>query len=325
MHKAKYMLTGVATASLFVAAAMNSSALDVDVSGYLDMSVLSTDTDGMPSDDSAGIDTLELCFKTEVADGVGVEAHVAGGSDEDFDLEQAHMTYAVNDNVSLIAGKYLSALGWEAFHAPDLFQYSTSATLVYPGMMNGAGAKYAGEGFEVYGSALAGVWDSTDTDTEDMGFEGNIRLTAIQNLTVFVGFATEEVGAVEATAEMPAMGEYDPTLVNVWASYKVGDNITLAAEFNDVSDWGGSDNDGEGWLAMINVGLTETIALTLRTSALDVEDAAGASVTDVEKWTIAPSLAVTENLSLIAEYSSSKDNVSGADTDQVALEAIVTF
>ena len=75
MHKAKYMLTGVATASLFVAAAMNSSALDVDVSGYLDMSVLSTDTDGMPSDDSAGIDTLELCFKTEVADGVGVEHH----------------------------------------------------------------------------------------------------------------------------------------------------------------------------------------------------------------------------------------------------------
>ncbi len=323
MFRAKVILTGVAAAA-FMVAGVNSAVADVEVSGYLDMSVNSTDTDGMSNVDSAGLDRAEVRFKSELAEGLAIEAHVAGGSDEDFDLEQAHMTYALSDALSLVAGKYRSKLGWEAFHAPDLYQWSTSATLVYPGMVNGAGLTYTMGGFEIYGAALASAWDSTSTDTGESAFEGNIRFTQIENLTVFVGYATEEMAATEMTEETPAMASYDQALINVWASYMIGE-ITLAAEYNDVSDWGGVDNDGEGWLAMVAIPVNDQLGVTLRTSALSVDNAAGAAVTDIEKWTVAPTYSVNDNLGLVLEYNNSEDKTTGIESSQVALEAIVTF
>ena len=325
MHKAKYMLTGIAAASLFFAATSKSAAIDIDISGFLDMSVTSTKTDGSETEDHAGLDQANVKFSAALSDELSFQARVFGGSDEDFDLEQANFTYMVSDTVSITAGKFLSALGWEAYHAPNLYQYSTSATLVYPGMMNGASAKFANDAFEVQGAALASAWDSTDTDSGEMAFEGNIRLTAIENFTLFVGFATEEFAATDATEDAPAMGDYDQSLINVWASYQLMENVLIAAEFNDVSDWGGADNDGEGWLAMVNIGLTDAIGLTLRTSALDVESGSGAAVTDNEKWTVAPSYVATDALSFVAEFSSTDDNISGLTTEVFALEAIVVF
>lgn len=291
--------------------------MGVEVSGYLDMSASTTDSDA-GSTSSAGLDTAEIRFKSELADGVYVEAHVAGYGANDvdgntIDLEQAFVSYSAISNWTIIGGKFLSSLGWEAYHAPDLFQYSTSATLVYPGMENGVGVQYAFDDVvSVYVAALSSAWDSNDKDPEDGAFEGNVRFTGIEDFTLFVGGATEKYTG------------YDQMLGNIWASYVLGDLI-LAAEANILSDWGADGNDGFGWLLMANYGITDQLGLTLRTSALTVENAAGADITDDQKFTIAPSYALTDNLSFVFEYNRLMDNVNDIDYDTVAFETIVTF
>jgi len=291
--------------------------MGVEVSGYLDMSASTTDSDAGRSS-SAGLDTAEIRFKSQLADDVYVEAHVAGlgstnGSLNTIELEQAFVTYSGITNLTIIGGKFLSSLGWEAYHAPDLFQYSVSATLVYPGMENGVGASYNFDDVvSVYVAALSSAWDSNDKDPEDGAFEGNVKFTGIEDFTLFVGGATEKYTG------------YDQMLGNIWASYALGD-LLLAAEANILSDWGADGNEGFGWLLMANYGFTDKLGLTLRTSALNVEDATGADITDDQKFTIAPSYALTDNLSFVFEYNRLMDQLNDIDYDTVAFETIVTF
>jgi len=284
----------------------------VEISGYLDMSASVTESDA-GSESSAGLDTAEIRFKSELADDVYIEAHVAGNGENDIIMEQAFVTYGGISNLTIIGGKFLSSLGWEAYHAPDLFQYSFSATLVYPGMQNGVGAKYAiTEGLEVYAAALSSAWDNDDKDPEDGAFEGNVRYTGIEDFTLFAGGATEKYTG------------YDQSLANIWASYVLGDLI-LAAEGNIVSDWGADGNEGFGWLLMANYAITDKLGLTLRTSALTVENAAGTDITDLQKFTIAPSYALTDNLSFVLEFNTLDDSIADDTADTLAFETIVTF
>ena len=291
--------------------------MGVEISGYLDMSAVTTDSD-LGRESSAGLDTAEIRFKSELADGVSIEAHIAGyGADDStlntIDLEQAFVSYTAISNLTIIGGKFLSSLGWEAYHAPDLFQYSTSATLVYPGMENGAAIQYAFDDVvSVYVAALSSAWDSNDKDPEDGAFEGNVRFTGIEDFTLFIGGATEKYTG------------YDQMLGNIWASYALGD-LLLAAEGNLLSDWEADGNEGFGWLLMANYGITDKLGITLRTSALNIEDAAGADLTDDQKFTIAPSYVLTDNLSFVFEYNRLMDNVTDLDYDTVAFETIVTF
>ncbi len=305
----------IVAAAIGLAAGANADELKimgVDISGYLDMSASTTDSDA-GSDSSAGLDTAEIRFKSELADGVYVESHVAGNGENDIILEQAFVAYSAISNLTIKGGKFLSVLGWEAYHAPDLFQYSFSATLVYPGMENGVGVQYDFDDVvSVYVAALSSAWDSTDKDPEDGAFEGAVKYTGIEDFTLFVGGATEKYTG------------YDQMLGNIWASYALGD-LLLAAELNLLSDWGADGNDGTGWLVMANYGITDQLGITLRTSALKVEDSGGADITDDQKFTIAPSYALTDNLSFVFEYNRLMDNVADIDYDTVAFETIVTF
>ncbi len=292
----------------------------VDISGYLDMSISSTDVDGGGDSDSAGLDRAEVRFKSQIDEKLSIEAHVAGGADESYDLEQAHMVYQATDSVSVVAGKYLSALGFEAYHAPDLYQYSISAGLVYPSFFNGVGVKYVGEGYEVYGSAASGIWDKTDTNSDKVGYEASVRLTAVENLTVFLGVASG------SPSDDPA-ADFDQTLVNLWAAYSMGP-LTVAAEYNDLSDWGADGVNGSSFLVMGNYMFNDSFGVTVRTSGIDVDAGGGTNALgcyDCDKWTIAGSYIVSPNLSLVAEYNSLSDNATDADADTVALEMIVTF
>lgn len=305
-------LAGISTAAL----AEDIVIKGVEISGYLDMSVSATDSDA-GTDTSYGLDTAEIRFKSELVDDVYIEAHVSGGGTTNsfvnsIELEQAFMTYTGLENITFIGGKFLSSLGWEAFHAPDLFQYSYSATLVYPGMQNGAGIKYSAESFSVYGAVLAGVWDSYDKDGSRGGVEGNVKFTGVEDLTVFVGGATESYAG------------YQQSLLNIWASYAI-DKLLLAAELNTVLDWGADGTDGFGWLFMANYGFTDQLGLTLRTSGLMVENAAGADVNDDIKFTVAPSYVLTDNLSFVLEYNILEDGVSDDTIQTAAFETIVTF
>lgn len=306
----KKLITAATIMGLSAAAFAEVDISGVEISGYIDMSMSAAKNDAGTTS-SAGLDGYEIRFESALPQDFSVAAHIAGNGENDIILEQAYLTYSGISNVTIIAGKYLSSLGWEAYHAPDLFQWSYSATLVYPGMHNGVGIKYANDYFEVYGAALSSAWDDTDKDPEEGAFEGNIRYTGLEDFTLFVGAATEDYVT------------YQQTLLNVWASYVVGDLI-LAAEINGLSDWTAEDNKGYGWLLMANYMFTEKMGLTLRTSALNVEDAAGTEYIDDMKFTIAPSYCFTDNFCMLAEFNTLED-ITGDSTQTVALEAILTF
>ncbi|QBG48567.1 hypothetical protein EGM51_14580 [Verrucomicrobia bacterium S94] len=286
------------------------------MSGYLDMSVSASDSEA-GTDTSYGLDAANIKFSSQLTDDVYFEARVNGSGDTNsvmnsIELEQAYMAYSGISNVTITAGKFLSSLGWEAYHAPNLFQYSYSATLVYPGMQNGASVRYAADWFSVYGAVLAGVWDNYDKDGSRGGVEASAKFTGVEDLTVLIGGATESYPG------------YDQSLLNIWASYAM-DQLLLAAEFNAVFDWGAEGTDGFGWLLMANYTFTDQFGLTLRTSGLMVEDDAGNDVNDDIKFTVAPSYVLTDNLSFVLEYNILEDGVADDTIQTVALESIVTF
>jgi hypothetical protein len=289
----------------------------VEISGFLDMSISSTTSDDTPTETSYGLDAANLKFASDLTDDVYVEARINGtGGQNDvlnsIELEQAYVAYTGVDNFTFVGGKFLSSLGWEAYHAPNLYQYSYSATLLYPGMQNGAGATYSAESFSVYAAALGGVWDAYDTDGSRGGVEGNFRYTGVEDFTLFVGGATESYPG------------YQQSLLNIWASYAI-DELLLAAEVNSVTDWTAEGTEGFGWLFMANYMFTDQFGLTARTSGLMLEDDAGDDVNDDIKFTIAPLYSLTENLSFVAEYNILTDGVADDTFHTVAFETIVTF
>ena len=280
-------------------------------SGYLDVSYHNSSDNG-DSSSELGLDTFELRLNYQANDKLQIEAHAAGGSDADFALEQAHLKYQLNDNVTLVAGKFLSIQGWEAFHAPDLMQSSTSATLVYPGMMNGISASYSNSDFVVYGAYMASAWDADDTDTKHPAFELAFKLKSIENINIHLGYTEED------------MGSFDQSLVNFWLSYVKGP-MTLAAEYNQVDNWGAAGHHGAGWLLMANYKFNAQWHLTLRTSSLDVDDHHDLNLQQARKWTISPQYHLSEDWAMVLEYSKLTDDVVGRDRQQLVLESVFSF
>ena len=54
------------------------------------------------------------------------------------EIEEAVLTYTINDNLSISAGRMLSYLGFEAYDAPNMYQISTAySTKLSTGCMMG--------------------------------------------------------------------------------------------------------------------------------------------------------------------------------------------
>ena len=68
-------------------------------------------------------------------------------------MEEAVLTYAFNDNLSVSAGRMLSYLGFEAYDAPNMYQITTAySDVLYDGYYDGVSVDYATDMFSV------GVW-----------------------------------------------------------------------------------------------------------------------------------------------------------------------
>ena len=93
------------------------------------------------------------------------------------ELEEAVLTYSINDNLSVSAGRMLSYLGFEAYDAPNMYQITTAYAdmVLYDGYADGVSVDYATDMFSI------GVW--TDL-AENPGFEYALAYTGVENLTV---------------------------------------------------------------------------------------------------------------------------------------------
>ena len=302
----------------------------LSVSGFLDMSSTTT-SGGDETEIGLSFDQFELDFKIEQGSVTGYVDIDSTGADAGIKLEQGYVTYSLPEStvsgVSIKAGRFLSAMGFEAAEPTGLFQYSFSEGIPYPGYQNGIGidvnpAKQVG----VYVALLSGVWDVNDTDVKNPGIEAQVALTPIEQFTAKVGYA------------MDKLEDYSQSELNAWVQFTRGP-LTLAGEIDMLKNWPAEDEegmefvgDGMHFLGMANVSLADMIsapvAVTLRFSGIGIskessnsaDDAVSKEYTGTE-FTLSPSYAVTDNWLLLAEFKQRLD----AEKTIIAVESLFTF
>ncbi|XPF95130.1 outer membrane beta-barrel protein [Colwellia sp. RE-S-Sl-9] len=281
---------------------------NLSVSGFIDMSYVYSDVDGGDSSSVSGIDQVEIDlaydFGNKLTATVDIEYQNA---DEGVDLEQAFISYAVSDNFSVKAGRFLSYSGWETEEPTGLFQYSGTgyAKYFYGYYQQGISGIYSGDGYAVAVSVVNDLAGPQSIDSEHPGIETMVALMPTDEITV-KGFYSKD-GDVE--------------LINTWASYSK-DALTLAAEYNTAEDSAFVGSDASGYLLMANYAF-DNFALTVRYHDWEVEDAAGATFEDASGITISPSFSVNDNLLMVFEYR--MEEINDVDIDTIAIEALVTF
>ncbi len=286
------------------------------VSGFVDMSFVHQETDDNGSTKVFAVDQVETSFMYAGSSGVSAQVDIEygesgddNGSDETF-IEQAFITKQVTDDFSIKAGRFLSYSGWETEEPTGLFQYSGTgyAPIFYGFYQQGVSAYYDAGMVDLAISVVNDVFaNPVENDTTQLGTEMMVAITPIENLTAKLFYMTE--------------GEKDA--VNAWVSYGIN-GFTLAAEYNTAEDTAFAGSDASGYLLMGNYTVGK-FGITARYHQYDVEDAAGATVTDMTGLSIAPSYSIGDNLLLVAEFRMDTDDVSDEDTDTIALEALFTF
>lgn len=281
---------------------------NLSISGFIDMSYVSSDVEGAGSTSSSGIDQVEIDvnydFGNKLTATVDIEYQNA---DEGVDLEQAFINYAVSDNFSVKAGRFLSYSGWETEEPTGLFQYSGTgyAAYFYGYYQQGVSGIYSGDGFAVAVSVVNDLAGPQSIDSEHPGIETMLALMPTDEITI-KGFYSKD-GDVE--------------LINTWASYSK-DALTLAAEYNTAEDSVFAGSDASGYLLMGNYAF-DNFALTVRYHDWEIEDASGATFEDASGITISPSFSVNDNLLMVFEYR--MEEINNVDIDTIAIEALVTF
>ena len=301
---------------------------NLSVSGFIDMSYTHADSDASGSASSFGLDQAELNFLYSFDDKLNAVVDLEyqdNGTGEEVDVEQAYFTYGAMDGVTVKAGRFLSYSGWETEEPTGLFQFSGAgyAKYFYGGYQQGVSALYSTDMFD---AAVSLVNDLGDLEGEARGTDGKrgvetmIALRPVENLTVKAFYLTDHNTTVDETI----------TQINVWASYSMS-GFTFAVEGNSSTNAGaataiaGKDADATGYLAMVNYAMDNGVGITVRAHSWEVESDAGATVEDMSGITIAPSYAVSDNLLLVAEYRTDKDDVSDDDITTIALEALLTW
>lgn len=286
----------------------------LSVSGFIDMSYFATDTDGGETTHDSGIDQVELNFGYDFGNKltatVDVEYQDQGDDLEDnqeVDIEQAFITYALSENLSVKAGRFLSYTGWETEEPTGLFQYSGTgyAKYFYGGYQQGISGIYSGDKYAVAVSVVNDL-AGEGTDSEHPAIETMLALMPTDEITI-KGFYSKD-GDVE--------------LINTWASYSK-DAWTLAVEYNTAEDSAFVGSDASGYLLMANYAISDKVGLTVRYNDWEVEDATGATYEESTGITISPSYVVNDNLLMVFEYR--MDEINDVDVDSMAIEALITF
>ena len=184
----------------------------LELSGFADYSVSSQSGTTTPIQTAQ----VELNFdmsKGPVSYSMDLDFTSAGDGSTGGNLEEAVVTYAFNDNLSVSVGRMLSYLGFEAYDPTNMYQfsyaydYASGVQDIYDAYADGMSVDYAGDVYSI------GIW--TDL-AEQSSFEYAFAFTGVENLTVKAIFADYGANADE--------------IYTLWASYQIG-NLLLGIEF----------------------------------------------------------------------------------------------
>ena len=301
---------------------------NLSLSGFLDMSAGTSLVEDESTEANAAFDQFELDFHF-ANDKVSARVDVDSTSTSSevsrlIGLEQAHVSYAFSDKFSITAGRFLSCIGFEAAEPADMYQYSWSQGIPYPGYQDGVAINFTlNDQVGIYASMVESVWGNPMSSSLNLpSFEAQVALTPIDKLTTKIGFAGDVLSNGAGT-------EYLQSEVNAWAQFDVADNFFVAAEFDLLGNWDAIAKDGnlrpEGdsgmhFLGMANYGLTDKVAVTARFSGYKVGD--GDLETEV---TLSPSYTFTDSWGGLVELRQTLADADGNSRTDIAIETIYTF
>lgn len=233
----------------------------------------------------------------------------ANGVASDAGLLDAYVTYKTG-NVAVTGGQYLSYLGFESFHSVNNAFISFSQATYRSPFATGAKVDYSGEGFSTGFSVRDSQINNTGSFfngdgefSDDIGYEAYVMLTSVENLTVFAGAGYEDVD-----------GGTSAYTFDLWASYKINDKLSLAAEYatvEDVTDF--------SWLTQLSYAVSKEVSVAGRLTGSDGltgNDAFGYGVAST--YTLSPNFAVKGEATLT-------DNSGASDVFSYALQGIFKF
>jgi hypothetical protein len=235
----------------------------------------------------------------------------SAGSTNEAGLLDLYGTYDFGGGLKLTGGKFLSYLGYEAFDAVNMNQLTYGYTIfAVPAYHSGAKLDFAGKtfsaGLAVVDSIFSGRKGFFEGDREfddDIGVEATFSYTGVKGLTVFAGIAHEDTH--RAADKL--------FIFNLWASYAINDKVTVAGEFIT------QDDGGDGWLAFLSYKFNDKFTTAFRIST-DHRDAGGSD----QKYTVAPTITLTPNVSLRGEFSVGRGDNFG-DYNFYGVQAVFKF
>ena len=305
MTKYSSRLTGWAAALLVLAVSASAEVKINDnfsVSGYVEGSWQYTDPKPGDSTDKFNIDSSQLLFTTNFKPVTGVVSlfYVPNATQETTVLD-AYVTYDAGNGITVTGGKFLSYLGYESFFTvnnPEISFANGDFLAPIPGYHSGVKVDYStkefGVGFALVDSIYSPFYLKGDGELKhNAGFEGYVAYKAVENLTLWAGFAYDTKGSRDISSQLHSVLTLD-----FWAQYQVNKAIMVAAEYAH-KDGGLPGTKGYNWLGLLTYSLTDKVSTAFRVAGEKVSDG-GPSFT---KYTVAPGVAITDKLTVRAEYS----------------------
>jgi len=321
-HSSK--LTAWAAALLALAATASAEIKlneNFSVSGYVEGSYQYTDPKPGESSDHFGIDSSQLVFNASFKPVTGVVSlfYVPGygESDDTTTVLDAYFTYDAGNGVSITAGKFLSYLGYESFFTvnnPEISFANGDFLGAIPGYHSGVKVDYGTNMFSLGAAVVDSVYSPYSALKGDGelkhngGFEGYFAYKGTKDLTLWAGVAYDTKGGFQS---------HSVTTFDFWAQYQIDPKTMVGAEYAHKD--GGIGNKGYNWLGVLTHAFTDKFSTAFRVGGEKLSDGGGSFM----KYTIAPGVAVTEKLTVRAEYS--YYDYKDTDTDKANFIGVQAF
>ena len=272
------------------------------VGGYVVGSYTYVSPDPGSSADRLDLDAVKTIFTGTFKPVTGVVSlFYPGPAGNDLTILDAYATYDTGGGYSVTAGKFLSYLGYEAFDPVNMTQITygaptSSPLFTIPAYHSGIRLDY-GSDSSAFGLALLdSVYNGPNIYKGDgelkgnAGFEGFYAYKGTPGLTLWAGFAYDSKGNLLSHSVLT---------LDFWAQYAVNKQVTVAGEFANYD--GGTGAKGSSWLAFLSYASTDKISTIFRVSGASLDAATPGA--DYMQYTVCPTLKLTDNLSVRAEYS----------------------
>ena len=302
---------------------------NLSINGFIDGSYSLTETGdsgaGAADAQSLGLDEVEINFNVNVGSVTGLVAIDSNDPGQaDLNVEQAHISYSINDALSLTFGRYGSALGFEREDPAGLYTFSRAyggalgnsfnlGNIDNGNVVEGVTLTYAGDNYTI----AASFEDAAFSDTEDLNLELSFTYTGIAGVNIGGGYFFDNSDA--NTGETDAL--------NLHISRQFG-KLLLAAEYTSLDTSGdtvtaANNRENDGYMILADYDVNDKLGFAVRFS--NNENGAGES--DFEQFTIAPNYQITDSLGAIIEYSEfeGSNSATASEGETYAVELTYTF